>query len=179
MIKKGLLTIALALFAHFAMAIDLTKATITYPKNDEPLVRQMAQVLVDDIERATGIRPQISGEAGTSVILATASQAYTPNINIGNVASNNFSSPTQQTFEFDITEQGDYVIALYSAASEWSDCIIGQLSLTANSYVTTSIETPIHNQAPNTPIYDIDGQRVISPTKSGIYISNGKKIIKR
>ena len=73
MIKKGLLTIALALFAHFAMAIDLTKATITYPKNDEPLVRQMAQVLVDDIERATGIRPQISGEAGTSVILATAS----------------------------------------------------------------------------------------------------------
>ena len=73
MIKKGLLTIALALFAHFAMAIDLTKATITYPKNDEPLVRQMAQVLVDDIERATGIRPQISGEAGTSVILATVS----------------------------------------------------------------------------------------------------------
>lgn len=73
MIKKGLLTIALALFAHFAMAIDLTKATITYPKNDEPLVRQMAQVLVDDIERATGIRPQISGVAGTSVILATAS----------------------------------------------------------------------------------------------------------
>lgn len=117
----------------------------------------------------------IETRAGKSI----ASQTYTPNINIGNVASNNFSSPTQQTFEFDITEQGDYVIALYSAASEWSDCIIGQLSLTANSYVTTSIETPTHNQAPNTPIYDIDGQRVISPTKSGIYISNGKKIIKR
>ena len=46
-----------------------------------------------------------------------------------------------QTFEFDITEQGDYVIAFYSAASEWSDCIVGQLLLTNNSYVATGIDT--------------------------------------
>ena len=72
---------------------------------------------------------------GTSI----ASQEYMPNINIGNVASNNFSSPQQQTFEFDVTEQGDYVLAIYSAASEWSDCIVGQLSLTVNSYDTTGV----------------------------------------
>lgn len=72
MIKKGLLTIALALFAHFAMAIDLTKATITYSKNDVPLVQHMAQVLAEDIERATDVRPSISGRTGISVILATA-----------------------------------------------------------------------------------------------------------
>ena len=52
-----------------------------------------------DIEKRTG---------GTSI----ASQTYTPDINIGNVASNDFSLPTVQTFEFDITEQGDYVILL-------------------------------------------------------------------
>ena len=118
----------------------------------------------------------IETRAGKSI----ASQTYTPNINIGNVASNSFSNPTQQTFEFDITEQGDYVIALYSAASEWSDCILGQLSLTANSYVATGVET-IDNSKFNKQncFYDLQGRQVNNPQKSGIYISNGKKIIKR
>ena len=110
-----------------------------------------------------------------------ASQTYTPDINIGNVASNNFKSPAQQTFEFDITEQGDYVIAIYSAASEWSDCIIGQLLLTANSYVATGVSpTPTLPEAEGV-VYNLQGQRLnnISSQKSGIYISNGKKIYKR
>ena len=109
-----------------------------------------------------------------------ASQTYTPNINIGNVASNNFSSPAQQTFEFDITEQGDYVIAFYSAASEWSDCILGQLSLAGNSYVATGIETIEYSkQITDHSVHDLQGRQVSSPTKSGIYISKGKKVIKR
>ena len=110
-----------------------------------------------------------------------ASQTYTPDINIGNVASNNFKSPAQQTFEFDITEQGNYVIAFYSAASEWSDCIIGQLLLTANSYVATGVSpTPTLPEAEGV-VYNLQGQRLnnISSQKSGIYISNGKKIYKR
>lgn len=110
-----------------------------------------------------------------------ASQTYTPDINIGNVASNNFKSPAQQTFEFDITEQGDYVIAIYSAASEWSDCIIGQFLLTANSYVATGVSpTPTLPEAEGV-VYNLQGQRLnnISSQKSGIYISNGKKIYKR
>ena len=111
---------------------------------------------------------------GTSI----ASQEYTPNINIGNVASNSFSSPQQQTFEFDVTEQGDYVIALYSASSEWSDCILGQLILTATSYVSTDIESvttdPFHQ--PNNNIYDLRGRPITnSSLPKGIYIKNGKK----
>jgi poly(3-hydroxybutyrate) depolymerase len=107
-----------------------------------------------------------------------ASQTYMPNINIGNVASNNFSSPQQQTFEFDIAEQGDYVIAIYSAASEWSDCIVGQLSLTASSYLATGINTPVTlYPSPFTPTYDLQGRRVESPAKAGLYIRNGKKVL--
>ncbi len=108
-----------------------------------------------------------------------ASQTYTPNINIGNVASNNFSSPTQQTFEFDVTEQGDYVIAIYSAASEWSDCIVGQLILTANNYSTTGIGATFCDQEQITKdhiVYDLQGRQVKSP-KHGLYIINGKKVI--
>ena len=106
-----------------------------------------------------------------------ASQTYMPNINIGNVASNNFSSPQQQTFEFDIAEQGDYVIAVYSAASEWSDCIVGQLSLTASSYLTTDISQSSTFHLPPSTTYDLQGRRVESPTKAGIYIRDGKKVL--
>ena len=107
-----------------------------------------------------------------------ASQTYMPDINIGNVASNNFKAPAQQTFEFDIAEQGDYVIAIYSAASEWSDCIIGQLILTANSYLATGINPPVTlHPSPFTPTYDLQGRRVESPAKAGLYIRNGKKVL--
>jgi len=113
-----------------------------------------------------------------------ASQTYTPDINIGNVASNNFSSPAQQTFEFDIAEQDDYVIAVYSAASGWSDCIIGQLILTANSYVSTGISSMYNGQGTmyngqlimDNEFYSLQGRQVSNPQK-GIYIKNGKKIV--
>ena len=118
-----------------------------------------------------------------------ASQTYMPNINIGNVASNNFSSPAQQTFEFDVTEQDDYAIAIYSAASEWSDCIVGQLSLTNDSYSTTAIrdndDCLIRNSTIKAgSVYDLQGRRVanfspLTPLKTGMYIKNGKVFVKK
>lgn len=110
-----------------------------------------------------------------------ASQTYTPNINIGNVPSNSFSSPAQQTFEFDIAEQGDYVLAAYSAAAEWSDCIIGQLSLTASSYVTTGVIIPavIPAMSGDDSIYDLQGRRhsVTAPLRPGIYVKQGRTVV--
>jgi hypothetical protein len=111
-----------------------------------------------------------------------ANQTYMPNINIGNVASNNFSSPAQQTFQFDVTEQGDYVIAIYSAASGWSDCIVGQLSLTVNSYSTTGIGATFNDKGEminDNLLYDLQGRQVIRPNKAGIYVKKGKKILIR
>ena len=50
-------------------AVDLAKATIVYHEGDAPLVKQMAQVLADDIERVSGTRPEISTrKAGGAVI---------------------------------------------------------------------------------------------------------------
>ena len=107
---------------------------------------------------------------------SVAKQTYMPTINIGNVASNNFGNPEQQSLEFDITEQGDYVIAIYSAASEWSDCIVGQLSLTANSFSSTGIKTIEAPQFESDVVYDLQGRKV-SVIRKGIYIRNGKKIL--
>ena len=116
-----------------------------------------------------------------------ASQTYTPNINIGNVASNNFSSPTQQTFEFDVSEQDDYVIAVYSAASQWSDCIVGQLILKANSYTSTGISDATRlnhkEQILNNKVFDLQGRQIenskLSNTqlRQGLYIKNGRKVL--
>jgi len=55
-----LLTIAALLLCTTAQAVDLTRATIVYHGADAPLVKQMAQVLADDIERVSGVRPPIS-----------------------------------------------------------------------------------------------------------------------
>lgn len=109
---------------------------------------------------------------------SVAKQTYMPTINIGNVASNNFGNPEQQSLEFDVTEQGDYVIAIYSAASEWSDCIVGQLSLTANSYSSTGIKVIDNLRLETGDVYDLQGRKV-SVLQKGIYIQNGKKILKK
>ena len=123
----------------------------------------------------TPIELSIEKRAGS---VSVASQTYTPTVNIGNVASNSFGTIQQQTFEFDIVEQGNYVIALYAADVEWSDCILGQLVLAANSYVATNIEAPIstlNSQLSTGKYYTLQGQEVANPTH-GIYIYNGRKV---
>ena len=94
------------------------------------------------------------------------------------MASNSFSSIDQQTFEFDITEQGDYVIAIYSAASEWSDCIIGQLILSADSKASTGIKEVNSVNVNSQAVYDLQG-RIVSASSKGLYIKNGKKMLKK
>ena len=123
----------------------------------------------------TPIELSIEKRAGS---VSVASQTYTPTVNIGNVASNSFGTIQQQTFEFDITEQDNYVIALYAADVEWSDCILGQLILAANSYVATNIEAPmstVNSQLSTDKYYTLQGVEVEHPTH-GVYIYNGKQV---
>lgn len=105
-----------------------------------------------------------------------ASQTYTPTVNIGNDVSNNFSAPEQQYFEFEVTEPGDYVIAFYAASAQSADGVLGQLSLAANSYIPTGIKEVYDLQLSEDVIYDLKGQRVDTPTETGIYIRNGRVI---
>ena len=57
---------ALSFTTSMAQAVDLTKATIVYQKSESPLVGHMAEVLADDIERVSGIRPEVSRVTGLS-----------------------------------------------------------------------------------------------------------------
>lgn len=53
--------------------INLTEATIVYQTDDAPLVRHMAHVLADDIERVSGMRPQVSNRqtGGPNIVIGT------------------------------------------------------------------------------------------------------------
>ena len=119
----------------------------------------------------------IETRSGTTI----ASTTYTPTVNIGNKVDNSFTGVTEQQFEFDITTQGNYVIAAYADAAEWSDGMIGGLTLTAKSYVATGITTlpTADSTADNDAIYDLSGRRVSRPTRDGLYIKNGKKMVIR
>ncbi len=119
----------------------------------------------------------IETRSGTTI----ASTTYTPTVNIGNKVDNSFTGVTEQQFEFDITTQGNYVIAAYADAAEWSDGMIGGLTLTAKSYVATGITTlpTVDSTTDNDAIYDLSGRRVSRPTRDGLYIKNGKKMVIR
>ena len=59
-----------------AHSIDLTKATIVYNPKDHHLARHLAHVLSADIERVSGIRPEVSTRKGQgqNIILSTAAK---------------------------------------------------------------------------------------------------------
>lgn len=75
-IRLILSSIAIAAYSASAYSIDLTKSTIVYSKNDSPLAEKMANVLADDIERVSSVRPKVSTTRsnGTNVILSIANQ---------------------------------------------------------------------------------------------------------
>ena len=83
--KRILTIVILAGLALSAWAVDLKHCRIVYSDADAPLVAKMATVLSEDVERVTGVRPDIraaesagavTGDAAT-VVLATTEQAAT------------------------------------------------------------------------------------------------------
>ena len=109
----------------------------------------------------------------------TASTTYTPNVNIGNNVANKFTGVTLQSFEFDITKSGYYVIAFYADAARNADFVVGTINIQAMSFDTTGITDVTKQQAPApTRIYDLSGRRVANKQlKPGLYIINGRKTV--
>ncbi len=63
-IRNKILIISLVCASQSLQAINLTKSTIVYNPKDHPQVQQMAKVLSEDIERVTGIKPEVSTKQG-------------------------------------------------------------------------------------------------------------------
>ena len=54
----------------------------------------------------------------------------------------------------------------------------GAISLNFGNTVTGINAATINNGENNAPIYDLSGRRVLAPVKGGLYIQNGKKLVK-
>jgi poly(3-hydroxybutyrate) depolymerase len=108
-----------------------------------------------------------------------ASQTYTPTVNIGGKTDNKFTGVEQQTFEFDITKTGDYVIAFYADASRNADFVLGQASIQVKEFFSTGIHDISASKASaSSHAYDLGGRRVDKGhLKRGIYIIDGRKVV--
>jgi len=112
-----------------------------------------------------------------------ASKVYTPTVNIGGNTANKFSSVSQQTFEFDIPETGNYVIVFYTDAAKNADFVLGQISIQATTFVSTGIKT-IDNSATDylhsakNECFDLSGRHLLKENlKPGLYIIGGRKVV--
>ena len=116
-----------------------------------------------------------------------ASQIYTPTVNIGGDTGNKFTGVTQQTFEFDILEKGDYIIAFYTDAAKNADFVLGNITLQVIEFYTTGIKTIDNLSNDNSRLkeeecFDLSGRRILKSQlsngqlKSGLYIINGRKV---
>ena len=110
-----------------------------------------------------------------------ASKVYTPTVNIGGNVANKFSGVVQQTFEFDIPETGDYILAFYAAASKSADFVLGSVSMQVKSFVSTGIKeidnSKIVTENSKRDIYDLQGRRVEkNQMNRGLYIIDGRKV---
>ena len=112
-----------------------------------------------------------------------ASQTYTPTVNIGNNTANKFTGVAQQTFEFDIPEAGNYVIAYYADATKNADFVLGQTSLQAKSYVTSGIhdiygQSDAESSTRQSGCFDLSGRRLSRESlRPGLYIIDGRQVV--
>ena len=110
---KKLIAIIIGLTTTLAIAaVDLKRCHIVTSETDVPLVQKMANVMGEDIQRVTGVRPGIVHKTGQgpTVILATVEHAaeLTPDINI---------SLLQGSWErYSITSRGQQLVIVGSDA---------------------------------------------------------------
>ena len=110
---KKLIAIIIGLTTTLAIAaVDLKRCHIVTSETDVPLVQKMANVMSEDIQRVTGVRPGIVHKTGQgpTVILATVEHAaeQTPDINI---------SLLQGSWErYSITSRGQQLVIVGSDA---------------------------------------------------------------
>ena len=147
-------------------AIDMT-ATTAVPAN-------IGFVLVGTADKATltiGKAAAIEGNALTGTNTGIAFAEATPKANYLVFGVNNdkvgFYTPGNVTA---IPANKAYINA--SAVSN------GAISLNFGNTVTGINAATINNGENNAPIYDLSGRRVWAPVKGGLYIQNGKKLVK-
>ena len=114
-----------------------------------------------------------------------ASQTYTPTVNIGGDTANKFTGVKVQTFEFDIPEAGDYVLAIYTDAAKNADFVLGQATIQPKEFFVVGIKDVADSQNDGLRedgCFDLSGRKISEnklqngQLKPGLYIIDGRKV---
>lgn len=149
-------------------AIDMT-ATTAVPANT-------GFVLVGTEDKATltiGEATAIAGEnvlTGTNTGIAFAEATPKANYLVFGVNAGNVGFYTPSSSVPSIPANKAYINASAVAGSA--------IALNFGNTVTGINAATINNGENNAPIYDLSGRRVWAPVKGGLYIQNGKKLVK-
>ena len=109
-----------------------------------------------------------------------ASQTYTPTVNIGGKTGNKFSGVSQQSFDFDIPETGDYIITFYTDAAKNADFVLGQANIQVKEFYSTGIREIDNLQSKEKGCFDLSGRQLSKEgLKPGLYIIDGRKVVIR
>lgn len=109
-----------------------------------------------------------------------ATKTFKPSINIGGSTANKFSNGRGQTFDFDITETGDYVLSLYTDATKDADFVLGMATLQVKAFTETGISTVSRDEQSlgKQGCYDLSGRRMdATRLQPDIYIVDGRKVV--
>ena len=136
----------------------------------------------------TPVTISIQNSSGQEV----ASQTVTPTVNIGGDTANKFARTSQLTFDFDITETDNYIIAFYAGETKNADFVLSAVTILAKEFTPTGIkevkqsynEGKTYGQGrgarrQTNKSYDLGGREVNGTLSRGIYVVDGQKVAVR
>jgi hypothetical protein len=84
-----------------------------------------------------------------------------------------------QSYEFDVPQTGNYVVAIYADAERNADFVLGTLNIQALTFGPTGItDVTAEQRRSSSQVYDLSGRRINdAQLKSGLYIIDGRKTV--
>lgn len=138
-----------------------------YPGNYQLLTR-VANWNIPEFSPVTAAIETIDGEE-------VYAETFTPTVNIGNSASNDFKGVTMKTITFDIHEKGRYMVTFYTNDGAWADLVVAQTALYRKGNVSSVEDMEMDDQVVETQYYNMAGL-CVEPVTPGMYIK--KSILK-
>ena len=96
-------------------------------------------------------------------------ETFTPTVNVGNSASNNFPGSSMRTISFNIYKKNRYVITFYTADAPWADLVVGPTAITRKGNVSAIDDMEVENRVVETLFYNMAGL-CVEPSTPGMYI---------
>lgn len=97
-----------------------------------------------------------------------------------NGSSSRITETTDKELEFELTEAGEYILKwqVAQASGGLNEMLVGKIYLVKHEENDVDVIIPLNLPSDNS-LYDLNGRRIEQASQRGIYIQNGRKILKK